>query len=78
MHTMTQVISHFTTEKSKNVSRGRKTQDLLQKHTIFTSHKLSPHIHLQGLTWQKCQTKEKTPHLGASLFTSKIYSFKSK
>ena len=64
---MNQVISHSTTGESKSVSKGRRTQDLLQKHAIFTSHKLSPHTHSQDLTWQECQAKEEAPHLEASL-----------
>ena len=67
MHTMSQVIFHSTTGESKSVSKGRRTQDLLQKHAIFTSHKLSPHTHSQDLTLQECQAKEEAPHLGATL-----------
>ena len=78
MHIISQVISHFTTGESKSVSRGKITQDLSQKHAIFTSHKLSSHTHLQGLTWQECQANEEAPHLGASLSTSKIHPSKSK
>ena len=52
MHTMSQVISHSTTRESKSVRKGRRTQDLLQNHAIFTSHKLFPHTHSQDLTWQ--------------------------
>ena len=54
---MSQVISHSTMEESKSISKGRKTQDLLQNYPIFTSHKLFPHTHSQGLTWQECQAK---------------------
>ena len=78
MHTMSQVISHCTTGESKSVSKERKTQDLLQKHVIFISHKISSHIHSQNLTWQECQAKKEVPHLGALLSTTKIYSSKSK
>ena len=78
MHTMSQAISHSTTGESKSVSKGRRTQDLLQKHAIFTSHKLSPYTHSQDLTWQKCQAKEVAPHLGASLSTFKIHPSKFK
>ena len=74
---MSQVFSHSTTRESKSVSKGRRTQNLLQKHAIFSSHKLSLYTHLQGLTWQECQAKEEAPHLGASLSTSKIHSSKS-
>ena len=53
--------------ESKSASKGRRAQDLLQKHAIFTSQKLSSHTHSQGLTWQECQAKEEAPHLGATL-----------
>ena len=46
MHTMNQVISHSSMQESKSLSRGRRTQDLLQKYAIFTSHKLFPHTYL--------------------------------
>ena len=72
MHTMSQAISHSTTGESKSVSRGRITQDLLQNHAIFTSHKLSPHTHSQDLIWQECQAKEEAPYLGAFLSTSRF------
>ena len=51
-------------EESKIVSKRRKTQDLLQKYAIFTSHKLSLHTHSQSLIWQECQAKDEAPHLG--------------
>ena len=59
--------------QTKSAREGRKTQDLLQKHPIYTSHKLSPHIHLQDLTWQEYQAKEEAPHLGASLPKTKVH-----
>ena len=64
---MSQIISHFIMGESKSVSKGRRTQDLLQKHVIFTSHHLSSHTHSQALTWQERQAKEEALHLGASL-----------
>ena len=67
MHTMSQVFFHSITRESKNVSKGRRTQELLQKHAIFISHKLSPYTHSQDLTRKECQVKEEAPHLGASL-----------
>ena len=76
MHTMSQAISHSTTGESKSVRKGRRTQDLLQKHAIFISHKLSPHTHSQDLTSQECQAKEDAPHLGAFLSTYEIHSSK--
>jgi hypothetical protein len=75
---MNQAISHSTTGESKSIRKGRRIQDLLQKHAIFTSHKFSPHTHLQNLIWQECQAKEDAPHLGASLSKSKIHPSKSK
>jgi hypothetical protein len=30
-------------EESKSVSKGKRTQDFIAKHLIFTSHKLSAH-----------------------------------
>ena len=78
MHTISQAISHSTMGESKSVRKGKRTQDLLQKHAIFTSHKLSPHTNSQDLTWQECQAKEEAPHLGDSLSTTKVFSSKSK
>ena len=78
MHIISQAIFHSTTGESKNVRKERSTQDLLQKHAIFTSHKLSPHTNSQDLTWQECQAKQEAPHLGASLSTSKVHPSKPK
>ena len=78
MYRMSQAISHSTTGESKSVSRGRRTQDLLQKHAIFTSHKLSSHIHSQDLTWQECQAKEEAPHIGAFISTTKVHPSQSR
>ena len=71
MHTISQAISHSTKEESKSVREGRRTQDLLQIHAIYTSYKLSPHTHLQDFIWQECQAKEEAPHLRAFLSTSR-------
>ena len=54
--------------------RGEELKILLQKHAIFSSHKLSPHTHSQSLTWQECQAKEEAPHSP----TSRIHPSKSK
>ena len=78
MHTMSQTISHSTTGESKSVKKGRRTQDLLQPHAIFTSHKLSSHTHSQDLTSHECHAKEEAPHLGAFLSTPKIHSSEPK
>jgi type II secretory pathway component PulF len=43
-HTINQIIFHSTTEKSKSLRKGRRTQDLLQKHAIFTAQKLSSQL----------------------------------
>ena len=53
--------------ESNSINKGRRIQDLSQKHAILTSHKFCPYTHSQGLTWQECQAKEEAPHLGASL-----------
>jgi hypothetical protein len=74
MHTISQAISHSTTGESKSARKGRRTQDLLQNHAISTSHKFSPHTTSQDLTWQECQAKKEAPHLGASPFTTKVFS----
>jgi hypothetical protein len=74
MHTISQAISPSTTGESNSARKKRKTQDLLQNHAILTSHKLSPHINSQNLTWQECQAKEEAPHLVASLSISKVFS----
>ena len=78
MHTISQAISHSITGESKSARDGKRTQVLLQTHAIHTSHKLSPHTHLQDLTWQECQAKAEVPYLGASLSISKIHPSKSK
>lgn len=57
---------------------GKKTQDLLQKRAILTSHKLYPYSNSEDLTWQECQAKEEVPHLEASLSTTKVFSSKPK
>ena len=44
-HNESSFVSYSTLGESKSVSKGRSTQDLLQKHAIFTSYKLSSHIH---------------------------------
>ena len=62
---------------TKSIKKGRRIQDLLQKHAIYTSHKLSPQTHSQDLTWQECQAKEEAPHLGASLSKTKVHPSKS-
>ena len=78
MHTITQTISHSTTGESKSARKGRRIQDLLQKHAIYTSHKFSPHTHSQDLTWQECQAKEEAPHLRASLPRLNVHPSNSK
>ena len=78
MHTMNQAIPDSKTEESKSVRKEKRTQDLLQKHAIFTSHKLSPYTSSQDLTWQECQAKEEVLYVGASLSTSKIHPSKFK
>ena len=78
MHTISQAISHSTMGESKRAREGRRSQDLLQKHAIYTSYKLSPHTHSQDLTWQECQAKEEALHLGASLPKTKVQPSKSK
>ena len=78
MHTMSQIIPHSVTGESKSVRKGKRTQDVLQKHAIFTSHKLSSHTHLQDLIWQECQAKEEAPPLGGFFSTSKFHPSKSK
>jgi hypothetical protein len=68
-------LHHGRIQKCK---KRRKTQDLLQKHAILTSHKLSPHTNSQDLTWQECQAKEEAPYLKSPLSTTKVFSSTSK
>ena len=78
MHTMNQINSHSTVGESNSVRKGRRTQDIPQKHAIFTSHKFFPYTDSHYLIWQECQAKDEVPHLGASLSTSKVRPSKSK